>query len=224
MSDDVDTEMSRIAFGRDGMLYMTIGGPGTGPPESLDRPQHGNDYAGKILRMTDEGGVPPDNPFVGKAGFKPYDLHDGPPARSSGWRQSLHRRDLGRRAGTERRRRGEHPEAGQELRLAVRQLRTRLSRPHLAAPCRDGIERPTSYWVPSIALSGMVFYTGDRFPNWKRNLFVGGMREGEMARTGQLQRIVFNDNWEECGASRCCAICTSASATCGKGPTDCSTC
>jgi glucose/arabinose dehydrogenase len=64
--------MSRIAFGRDGMLYMTIGGPGTGPPASLDRPQHGDDDAGKILRMTDEGKVPPDNPFVGKAGFKPY--------------------------------------------------------------------------------------------------------------------------------------------------------
>ena len=54
------------------MLYMTVGGPGTGPPASLDRPQHGDDDAGKILRMTDEGKVPPDNPFVGKAGFKPY--------------------------------------------------------------------------------------------------------------------------------------------------------
>jgi glucose/arabinose dehydrogenase len=43
----------------------------------------------------------------------------------------------------------------------------------------------------------MMFYTGDRFPNWKRNLFVGGMREGEIARTGQLQRIVFNDKWQE---------------------------
>jgi len=53
------------------------------------------------------------------------------------------------------------------------------------------------YWVPSIAPSGLTFYTGDRFPAWKRNAFVGGMREGEVAPTGQLQRIVFNDNWEE---------------------------
>jgi glucose/arabinose dehydrogenase len=59
------------------------------------------------------------------------------------------------------------------------------------------MERPHILWVPSIALSGMAFYTGDRFPNWKRNLFVGGMRESEIARTGQLQRIVFNDNWDE---------------------------
>ena len=43
----------------------------------------------------------------------------------------------------------------------------------------------------------MTFYNGDRFPNWQRNLFVGGLREGEIARTGQLQRIVFNEKWEE---------------------------
>ena len=70
----------------------------------------------------------------------------------------------------------------------------------------------------------MMFYTGDRFPNWRRNLFVGGMREGEIARTGQLQRIVFNDNWDELRREACCAICTSASATCARGRTACSTC
>jgi glucose/arabinose dehydrogenase len=43
----------------------------------------------------------------------------------------------------------------------------------------------------------MTIYNGDRFPNWRRNLFVGGMREGEVSPTGQLQRIVFNDKWQE---------------------------
>jgi len=43
----------------------------------------------------------------------------------------------------------------------------------------------------------MTFYTGDRFPHWKNNVFVGGLREGGIPRTGQLQRIVFNDKWEE---------------------------
>ena len=66
-----------------------------------------------------------------------------------------------------------------------------------AAHAARGFEEPTLYWVPSIAVSGMTFYNGDRFPNWRRNLFVGGMREGEMSPTGQLQRIAFNDNWEE---------------------------
>ena len=51
--------------------------------------------------------------------------------------------------------------------------------------------------MPSIAPSGLTFYTGERFPGWKRNAFVGALREGEVAPTGQLQRIVFNDNWEE---------------------------
>src|SRR5687768_15377361 len=72
VSDDVDTEVSRLAFGPDGLLYMSIGGPGTGPAASLDRPQHPTDYAGKILRMRDDGSVPPDNPFRGKPGYKPY--------------------------------------------------------------------------------------------------------------------------------------------------------
>ena len=43
----------------------------------------------------------------------------------------------------------------------------------------------------------MTFYTGDRFPRWKRNVFVGGLREGGIPRTGQVQRIVFNERWEE---------------------------
>src|SRR5262249_27031550 len=64
-------------------------------------------------------------------------------------------------------------------------------------PSAPGFEEPVVFWVPSIAASGLVFYTGDRFPGWKRNAFVGGMREGEVAPTGQLQRIVFNDKWEE---------------------------
>jgi glucose/arabinose dehydrogenase len=43
----------------------------------------------------------------------------------------------------------------------------------------------------------MTFYTGDRFPRWKNNLFVGGLQFGRIPGTGQLHRIVFNENWEE---------------------------
>jgi glucose/arabinose dehydrogenase len=198
VADDVDMEMSRIAFGQDGMLYMTIGGPGTGPAESLNRPQHGNDYAGKILRMTDDGGVPKDNPFVGKSGYKPLIYTMG------------HRTQLGLAvnpfngevwAGEQ------GPNGGDEVNIlkpgknygwpVVSDGRDYRGPYMSVSPYKEGMERPHIVWVPSIALSGMVFYTGDRFPNWKRNLFVGGMREGEIARTGQLQRIVFNDNWQE---------------------------
>ena len=69
-SDDVDMEASRITFGKDGMMYMGIGGPGTGPHVSVDRAQHTDDHAGKVLRLRDDGSVPPDNPFVGKTGYK----------------------------------------------------------------------------------------------------------------------------------------------------------
>jgi glucose/arabinose dehydrogenase len=198
VADDVDMEMSRIAFGQDGMLYMTIGGPGTGPPESLNRPQHGNDYAGKILRMTDEGGVPKDNPFVGKSGYKPLIYTMG------------HRTQLGLAvnpfngevwAGEQ------GPNGGDEVNVLAPgknygwplvSYGSDYRGPRFAAfsPGKE-FEEPRLFWTPAIALSGMVFYTGDRFPNWKRNLFVGGMREGEIARTGQLVRIVFNDQWQE---------------------------
>ena len=52
-------------------------------------------------------------------------------------------------------------------------------------------------WVPSSAISGMTFYTGDRFPHWKYNLFVGGLQFGGIRGAGQLYRIVFNEKWEE---------------------------
>lgn len=52
-------------------------------------------------------------------------------------------------------------------------------------------------WVPSIASTGGTFYTGDQFPGWQRNFFVGGLREGEVPHTGHLERIEFNENWEE---------------------------
>jgi len=198
VSDDVDTEMSRIAFGQDGMLYMTIGGPGTGPAASMDRPQHGGDDAGKVLRMKDDGSLPADNPFVGKAGYKPYVYTMG------------HRTQLGLAVNpyTGDMWAGEQgPNGGDEINILKpgrnygwpfvtdgRDYRGHYLTP---VPYRDGMERPHILWVPSIAVSGMAFYTGDRFPNWKRNLFVGGLREGEIARTGQLVRIVFNDNWDE---------------------------
>jgi glucose/arabinose dehydrogenase len=59
------------------------------------------------------------------------------------------------------------------------------------------MEPPVVYWVPAIAVSGLTFYTGDKFPRWKNNLFVGGMRQGEVPRSGQLVRLDFNDKWEE---------------------------
>jgi aldose sugar dehydrogenase len=198
LSDDVDTEVSRIAFGRDGMLYMTIGGPGTGPAPSLNRPQNGNDYAGKLLRMRDDGSLPSDNPFAGKSGYKPY-------IYAMGFRNQLGLTINPYNGEVWAAEQG--PNGGDEVNVILPgrnygwplasygrdYLGPRFNAQHTA----QGFEEPTVYWVPSIAVSGMTFYNGDRFLNWRRNLFVGGMREGEMSPTGKLERIVFNDKWEE---------------------------
>jgi glucose/arabinose dehydrogenase len=65
------------------------------------------------------------------------------------------------------------------------------------SPYKPGTELPHVAWVPSIAVAGGTFYTGDVFSGWKRSYFVGGLREGETPRTGQLQRIEFNEKWQE---------------------------
>jgi glucose/arabinose dehydrogenase len=59
------------------------------------------------------------------------------------------------------------------------------------------MESPLVVWLPAIAVAGMAVYTGDVFPAWKDNVFVGSLREGGIPGTGHLQRIVFNDNTEE---------------------------
>src|SRR5580765_7067152 len=60
-----------------------------------------------------------------------------------------------------------------------------------------GFEPPIVYWMPSIAVSGMTFYTGDRLPKWKGDVFVGGLRTGEIPGTGHVERIMFNEKMEE---------------------------
>jgi glucose/arabinose dehydrogenase len=154
--------------------------------------------AGKLLRMRDDGSVPPDNPFAGKAGYKPLIFSIG------------HRNQLGLAinpfngevwAGEQGPNGGDEVniiKAGKNYGWPVLSDGRDYRGPYISeSPYKAGMERAHIVWVPSIALSGMTFYTGDRFPNWKRNLFIGGMREGEIARTGQLVRVVFNDNWQE---------------------------
>jgi glucose/arabinose dehydrogenase len=146
--------------------------------------------------MRDDGSVPKDNPFVGKPGYKPYIYSMG------------HRTQLGLTINpfTSEVWSGEQgPNGGDEVNIIkpgrnygwpLVSYGSDYRGPRFPAS-RSEFEEPVVFWTPSIALSGMMFYTGDRFPLWRRNLFVGGMREGEIARTGQLQRIVFNEKWEE---------------------------
>ena len=88
---------------------------------------------------------------------------------------------------------------GPKLRLARRELRSQLRRALVQGKFARGTASSLRswYWMPSIAVSGMAFYTGDRFPGWQGNVFVGAMRFGEDPSTGHLQRVVFNDRGEE---------------------------
>ena len=183
---------ARIAFGREGMLYMATGG-------NLDRvAQEPGSLRGKILRVRDDGSVPPDNPFVGRAGYRPEIYTLG------------HRNSLGLIVHPETGavwNNENGPNGGDEINII---LPDRNYGWHLISfgrdypgprisehPTREGMESPIVVWLPSIAVSGMTVYTGDRFPKWKGNVFVGSMRTGEIPGTGHLERIVFNEKTEE---------------------------
>jgi len=194
-SGATETEASRIAFGRDGMLYMSISAPGS---PTVKRAQNPNDYAGKTVRLRDDDSIPNDNPFVNRSGFKPGIFTLG------------HRNGHGMAVNPET---GEiweteqGPNGGDEVNILRRGRnygwplvsygRDYWGVPISTHPFRDGMEDPIVVWLPSIGVTGMTFYTGERFPHWKRNLFVGGLREGGIPGTGQIQRIVFNERWEE---------------------------
>ena len=64
-------------------------------------------------------------------------------------------------------------------------------------PGHIGFEPPIVYWVPAIAVSGMTFYTGSKLPKWKGDVFVGSMRTGEIPGTGHIERVLFNEKFEE---------------------------
>ena len=172
---------SRIVFGKDGMIYMGIQGA------SGNRAQDPNDIAGKILRLKDDGTVPPDNPFVGREGFRPEVFTLG------------HRSNVGIEVNpangaiwtTEN-----GPNGGDEINVLI--AGRNYPGPWVSeVQWRASMEQPLIFWMPSIAASGIVFYTGDKFPAWKGNVFVGGMRTGEVDRTGRIERIVFNEKGDE---------------------------
>jgi len=178
----------RIAFDRDGMLYLTIG-----ERQEQERAQKPDDHGGKVLRLRDDGSVPPDNPFVGKAGYKPeiYSMgHRSPqglamqPSTGAIWEN-----EHGQQGGDEL----NIIRAGRNYGWPLATFGINYDGEKNGEPFpRADLEPPFVYWVPSIAISGLAFYAGDKFPAWTGNIFVGGMFMGRTRGTGQLQRIVLN--------------------------------
>lgn len=178
---------SRIAFDQKGMVYLSTGAPFDAQAQSL-----GSVY-GKVLRLREDGAVPPDNPFIAREGARPEVFSYG------------HRDQLGLTVDpldgavldTE-----EGPNGGDKVNVIlpgrnygwpkVSFGRDYDGSPISDAPLAPGIEPPLIVWLPSIAPGNLVVYTGERFPAWKDNVFVTSARRGEIPRTGGLERVVLN--------------------------------
>ncbi len=182
---------SRLLFDGQGHFYLSIYGSGA---DAQDLKQQ----RGKVLRLNEDGKVPADNPFARSDVARPeiYTLGHRTiqgllqhPVTGAIW--SL---EMG-------------PNGGDELNIIkpganygwpIVSLGRDYSGPWQAKDFRkDGIETPIVYWMPSISVSGMTLYTGDKIPKWKGDLLVGGLRMGEIPGTGQVQRIRFNANGDE---------------------------
>jgi len=162
----------RIAQAPDGNLFLTMGEHGTHRNEAQNLANH----LGKIVRVRPDGTVPPDNPFVGRAGARPeiwsYGHRNAQGAAIHPQSGKLWEHEHGPRGGDE----VNIPEAGKNYGWPVIGYGIDYSGAKIHETTQKaGMEQPIKYWVPSIAPSGMAFYTGDVFPAWRGNLFVGAL-------------------------------------------------
>ncbi len=197
VSDDVDALYTKLMFGPDGKLYATIGCPGVGTDDSIGRAQKPDDFAGKTLRLNEDGTVPNDNPFSGRKGYNPEIFTLGHRVNLglalNPWTKEFWVSEMGPQGGDE----VNILKAGQNYGWPVISDGRYYAGPKVSpVPYKEGLTRPHLSYVPAIAPSGMVFYTGDKFPGWKGNLLLGAMRMSNSPRTGHIERIVFNENWE----------------------------
>jgi aldose sugar dehydrogenase len=173
---------SRIVFDRNGSMYVTIGDRGT-----AERAQNLNDHAGTTLRLHDDGSVPDDNPFVGRDDARPEIFTYGNrnpqglavhPETGEVWLN-----EHGPRGGDEINR----LEAGGNYGWPnFRYANHYDGRSIPDYQPGQGVVLPLVDWTPALAPSGLAFYTGDRFPNWRGSVFSGGL-VGQ-----QIRRVVFD--------------------------------
>ncbi|HYD04580.1 MAG TPA: PQQ-dependent sugar dehydrogenase [Reyranella sp.] len=162
---------SRIVFDRAGLMYVT-----TGERYARTRAQDLNDLGGKVVRLKDDGGVPPDNPFVGRPGARPEIFtwgHRNPqglalhPTTGRLWEC-----EHGPRGGDELNVLQAGANYGWPLATHGIDYSGAVISPHKSLP---GMVDPVRFWTPSISPCGLSFYTGDAFPAWKGSLFTGGL-------------------------------------------------
>ena len=168
---------TRIVF-QDEYVFFVVGERGGGQEaQDLGRPN------GKIFRLRDDGRVPDDNPFAGQSGAQPGIWSYG---HRNPQGLDIDPRD-GKIYSTEH-----GPRGGDELNLVLRGGNYGWpvitygmnydGTPITSKTHQEGMEQPVTYWVPSIAACGLDFYGGDRFPNWKNDLFTGALKQQEIRR------------------------------------------
>jgi len=170
---------SRLVFARDGRLFITLGDRFSerAKAQSLDT------HLGKVVRIERDGKVPADNPFLGQPGALPQIWSYGHrnvqgaalhPATGELWTN-----EHGPKGGDELNRTLPGRNYGwPTVTYGVEYSGAKIS----DSPTAPGIEPPVHHWVPSIATSGLMFYTGDRFPKWRGSAFVGALKEKQVAR------------------------------------------
>jgi glucose/arabinose dehydrogenase len=172
---------SRLAFGPDGMLYVTLG-------ERSDKPmrpyaQRMDAHLGKVVRIRPDGTVPQDNPFVGQSNAKPEIWtvgHRNVQAAAFDPQGRFWVIEHGTNGGDEL----NLIQKGRNYGWPVQAYGEEYSGAPIpsATTTRTGMEQPTYYWDPVIAPSGAQFYTGNAFPAWRNNLFVGALKEMRLVR------------------------------------------
>jgi glucose/arabinose dehydrogenase len=182
---------SRLVWGRDGTLFITLGERST--TEGRMQAQRMDGLLGKIVRINSDGSIPKDNPFVGKAGVRPeiwsFGHRNVQAATSHPTTGELWEAEHGTRGGDEI----NIPRKGKDYGWPTIAYGIEYNGQAITGgiTAKDGMEQPLYYWDPVIAPSGMAFYTGDLFPAWKGNLFLGGHGTRDLVRlTVKGERIV----------------------------------
>lgn len=188
---------SRLAFDRNGYLFITLGDRQVPPSGNLEAhpAQNLTDHFGKTIRLHDDGRIPADNPFVSRADALPEIWTHG----HRNLQGLVIHHETGDVWATEH-----GPQGGDELnRLESGDnygwpvigfgVNYRTGAAIHSGTQRPGMEQPVHVWVPSIGTSGLMIYTGDRFPQWKGNVFAGGMVGEQLVRLTLDGRRVMND-------------------------------
>jgi len=183
----------KILFGPDETLYVTVGDrdrlccTGTEDNSLRMKAQSLSNHVGKTLRIRDDGTVPPDNPFVGRAGAKPeiftYGHRNGYGLAFNPQTGELWQAEIGPMGGDEVNILLPGHNYGWPVVSMGRNYTGSLvsDKPYY----RDGMDNARMFWVPSISPSSLLFYTGERFPQWRNNMLVGALN-------GQsVQRVAF---------------------------------